>query len=76
MFPSDQQGLDGAATRDSMAKQPRWKDPGVVDHDQIARSQESRKVGNVEVPDLTAVPRQVHQSGIITLWRGLLSDEI
>lgn len=77
MLRSNQQGLDGASTRDSTAKQSRRKDARVVDDEHITRSQESREVPDAEMADLlTAVERQMHQSSVITLGRRLLSNEV
>ena len=68
----EKQDLDGSAGRDTVAKQPRRQDTGVIHDQTVARLQKLRKIIKMPVGDLAGFAVQRHEArGVPPLQRRL-----
>ena len=74
--PPDQQTLDRAAARHAPSEQAGGKDAGVVDHDEVARAEQRRQLGDPGVRDGTGRAGQVKQPSTAPIGDRLLRDQI
>ena len=79
-FPSvvlgaaDEQTLHGPAARDAAAEKPRWKYPGIVDDEDIARFEKLRKRGDGSVADRAGCTFEEKHARGVPLRGGLLRN--
>src|SRR5205807_8772446 len=72
----NQQALNGAAAWHAMAKQPRWKHTRVVDDEQIASGEQTRKRRHRRVADGAGIALQQQQARARSIGDWLLRNQV
>ena len=71
-----QKALDSAATGKTMPSQPRWKDAGVVQHDEVAAGKKAVERRASAMSDAARLAVQHHQPRPCPLGRRMLRDQL